>query len=150
MKNEFLKIITGFILFSSCTSNRPDLSKQAKEEIINADKAMNQLASSKGFYSALLQYSDDSIIKPKEGELPVIGKKLLEKYWEDKAVIKEITWEPILAEASSSGDMGYTFGDWKYKSKDTVMYGNYCTIWKKQVDGSWKFVYDGGNNTPKP
>jgi ketosteroid isomerase-like protein len=55
-----------------------------------------------------------------------------------------------LAEASISGDMGYTFGNWKFTKKDRVMYGNYSTIWKKQVNGSWKFVCDGGNITPKP
>jgi ketosteroid isomerase-like protein len=59
-----------------------------------------------------------------------------------------ITWQPFKAEAS--GDLGYTIGNWKYQTKDTIMYGNYCTIWKRQQDGNWKFVFDGGNNTPKP
>jgi hypothetical protein len=29
-------------------------------------------------------------------------------------------------------------------------YGNYMSVWKKQDDGSWKFVLDGGNTTPPP
>lgn len=36
------------------------------------------------------------------------------------------------AEASESGEPGYTLGNWKMVLKDTVLYGNYCTIWKKQ------------------
>ena len=143
------KVIAVLILFSSCVAKQEDKSKQAKQDIINADKAMNELASSKGFYYALLQYADSNVIKPKEGELPVIGKKQLEQYWTGKEDNKAITWAPVLSEASSSGDLGFTFGNWKFTSKDTVMYGNYTTIWKKQTDGSWKFIYDGGNNTPK-
>lgn len=80
--------------------------------------------------------------------MPVIGKPALEKYWSGKTDFKELTWEPFKAEVSKSGDMGYTLGNWKLVTKDTTMYGNYYTIWKKQADGKWKFVVDGGNNTP--
>jgi ketosteroid isomerase-like protein len=29
--------------------------------------------------------------------------------------------------------------------KDTIIYGTYISIWKKQSDGNWKFVLDSGN-----
>jgi ketosteroid isomerase-like protein len=64
-----------------------------------------------------------------------------------------LTWEPLKADAS--GDLGYTFGNWARKSKtaagsDTTVYGNYVSIWKRQADGSWKYVFDSGNGTPGP
>ncbi len=31
-----------------------------------------------------------------------------------------------------------------------VNYGKYVTIWKKQADGTWKFVVDVGNKSPAP
>ena len=141
------KIIIAAILFSSC-STQEDLSKQAAKEISDADIAMNNLAVKDGFNKALLEYADDSVIKPTDGRLPVIGKNNLANDWAGKTDTKEISWKPFRAEASASGDMGYTFGNWQYKGKDTTMYGNYYTIWKKQKDGKWKFVVDGGNNTP--
>ena len=144
------KLVLVIVLLSACHTKETDFSKQASQEIINADKAMNLLASKEGFYKALLHYADENVIKPNEGVLPIIGKTALQLTWAEKPVSKEITWEPLLAEASVSGDLGYTFGNWKYTTKDTVMYGNYYTIWKKQTDGAWKFVMDGGNNTPKP
>ncbi len=136
------------VLFSACTNNQSDLSEQAKKEIISADLAMSDLASKEGFHYALLAYADDSVIKPTEGEFPVIGKTNLENYWSGKSDLTTITWKPFRAEASKSGDMGYTFGNWKYAAKDSAFYGVYYTIWKKQTDGKWKFVADGGNNTP--
>ena len=127
-----------------------DLRKQAADEMVQADKDMSTLASKEGFYKTLLAYADDSVVKPQEGQLPVIGKTGLEKFWSDKPDTKDISWEPYKAEASRSGDLGYTLGNWKLVSKDTTMYGNYYTIWKKQPDGKWKFTVDGGNSTPKP
>ena len=144
------KIIGIVCLLISCNSRPTDLRKQAVDEIVQADKDMNTLASKDGFYKALLAYADDSVIKPQEGELPVIGKAALETYWKDKPDTKEISWEPYKAEAATSGDLGYTLGNWKLVSKDTTLYGNYYTIWKKQPDGKWKFIVDGGNTTPKP
>jgi len=144
------KIIAITFLLISCNSQQTDLHKQAADEIVQADKDMSILASKEGFYKALLAYADDSVVKPQEGQLPVIGKSSLEKFWSDKPDTKDISWEPYKAEAARSGDLGYTLGNWKLVSKDTTIYGNYYTIWKKQLDGKWKFTVDGGNSTPKP
>ena len=144
------KIILAAIFFSSCNTGTTDLSKQAAEQIRDADLAMSELATKEGFFQALLKYADDSLIIPREGKLPMIGKTEVTKGWAEKAMIKELTWKPIRAEASQSGDIGYSFGYAIYQGKDTTTYTNYCTIWKKQKDGSWKFVYDAGNNIPQP
>jgi ketosteroid isomerase-like protein len=146
MKSIFFCII----LLSACTSLQKDMSRQAAQEIIKADKAMNDLAIKEGFHKSLLQFADDSLIKPQEGEYPVIGKRALEKYWSGKKETTAISWEPLIADASKSADMGYSFGNWKYVTKDSTYYGNYYTFWKKHPDGTWKFVMDGGNNTPAP
>jgi ketosteroid isomerase-like protein len=141
------KILFVVLLLSACTAKQIDLSEQSKKEIIEADIAMCDLALREGFYTALLAYADDSVIKPEEGKLPVIGKAALAEHWKGKAGTKGISWAPFRAEASRSGDLGYTFGNWKFSTADSVFYGNYFTAWKKQTDGTWKFVVDGGNNT---
>jgi ketosteroid isomerase-like protein len=144
------KIIIAAVLFSSCNAKQDDNSKQATEQIKSADIAMSDLATKEGFYQALLKYADDSLIIPRAGKLPMIGKDEVAKGWAEKQMMKELTWKPIRAEASQSGDIGYSFGYAIYKGTDTTTYTNYCTIWKKQKDGSWKFVYDAGNNIPAP
>lgn len=144
------KIIIAAILFTSCNAEQHDDSKQAAAQIKTADLAMSELATKEGFHQALLKYADDSLIIPREGKLPMIGKSEVAKEWAAKGILKELTWKPIRAEASQSGEMGYSFGYAIYKAKDTTTYTNYCTIWKKQKDGSWKFVYDAGNNIPAP
>ncbi len=144
------KLILGLFILNSCTPEPIDLSEQAKKEIISTDREMSSLALEKGFHHALLVYADDDAIKPNEGELPVVGKQNLEKYWMGKKDTRQISWEPFRAEASFSGDMGYTVGYWKLVTADSSFYGNYYTFWKRQPDGKWKFVFDGGNGTPVP
>jgi ketosteroid isomerase-like protein len=144
------KVFIILIFLSSCTPKQVDVSEQAKMEIIQADKDMSNKAAQEGFFKTLLMYADDGIVVLKEGVFPVIGKSELTKYWSEKKETKEISWEPFKAEAARSGEMGYTLGNWKFVARDSVYYGNYYTIWKKQRDGSWKFVLDGGNGTPVP
>jgi ketosteroid isomerase-like protein len=140
-----------FIIIIAITAcKKKDSSLEATFQIIATDKEMNDMASREGFHKALLVYADDNVIKPEEGENPVIGKPALIKSWSEKPDFKNLSWEPYKAEAAGSGDLGYSLGNWKMVTDDTTYYGNYYTIWKKQADGKWKFVVDGGNNTPAP
>ena len=85
--------------------------------------------------------------------MPIVGKEAIVKFMTEN-VKGTVTWEPYFVEMSVSGDLGYTLG--KSQStvtsatgKKTVSYGHYVTIWKKQPDGSWKLVFDGGIETPE-
>jgi ketosteroid isomerase-like protein len=146
-----MKTLLPFLLIlTACVKIPPDLSEPARLELIKADITMSALAGTEGFHRALLAFAHDSLIKPEEGRLPVIGKESLMKEWGSTAGSKEISWKPFRVEAAKSGDLGYTFGIWKMVTVDTSYYGNYFTAWKKDADGVWKWIVDGGSNTPVP
>jgi ketosteroid isomerase-like protein len=149
MKIDFFFLLFP-LLFSGCAPKTVDLSKQTKEEITQADLDMNSLAAKEGFHKALLEYADDNLVKPEDGKFPIMGKKALEETWKGNDGTKDISWKPHKAEAAKSGELGYTLGNWKYVTPDTTFYGNYITIWKRRADGKWKWVVDGGDNTPAP
>jgi len=52
-----------------------------------------------------------------------------------------LAWWPNFAGISQSGDLGFTTGPAEFNGKRSV---NYFTVWVKQSDGGWKWVYDGG------
>ncbi|WP_460609220.1 Cif family virulence factor [Hymenobacter terrigena] len=57
----------------------------------------------------------------------------------------KLTWYPVLADAAQSGDMGYTTGPWTMlQNNRPVSAGEYVTVWRKQLDGRWKFAVDMG------
>jgi len=54
----------------------------------------------------------------------------------------KLEWCPNFAGIARSGDLGFTTGGVAVNGQRA---GHYFTIWKKQSDGSWRWVYDGGN-----
>ena len=65
------------------------------------------------------------------------------------------TWQPVYGEISSSGDLGFTVGNAvvtveRPDGAAVVRYSKYLTVWKRQRDGAWKYVVDGGNVRPSP
>ena len=137
-------------VFYSCAKVTVSDHEQLKQELIKADLAMSDLAVKEGFFNALNQYAADDFVKLNEGAYPVVGKKDFEETYKDNPGPKTLTWKPVKADVSQSGDLGYTWGNWKFEMPDTTMYGNYFTVWKKQEDGKWKMALDGGNTTPAP
>lgn len=103
----------------------------------------------KGTKEAFLAYlADDAILfRP----TPVPGKK-----WQQERPASSglLTWEPIFADVSLAGDLGYTTGPWEFRQKGPddkqVVYGNYVSIWKKQADSTWKVFIDLGISNPPP
>ena len=153
MKNKlfvFTMIIASAIACEKKEQKPQNLSHEARQEMWEADVAMSELALKEGFHKALLSYADKNCIKPEAGKHPILNKKELEAMWSGKEDPKNISWVPLKADASRSGELGYTFGNWKLVAVDTIYYGNYYTFWKKQEDRSWKWVFDGGNDTPEP
>jgi ketosteroid isomerase-like protein len=48
---------------------------------------------------------------------------------------------------SACGDLGYTWGSYTFTATDSLgathrSEGIFHTVWKRQPDGSWKFVWD--------
>lgn len=53
-----------------------------------------------------------------------------------------LAWWPNFAGVARSGDLGFTTGGVAVNGRRT---GHYFTIWARQADGAWKWIYDGGS-----
>ncbi len=143
-------ILLSLLSLLACQSS----TDQLKNEILNTDRAFSALSKEKGTKEAFVFYAADDVIKPSPNNQPIIGKEaLIKSYEKSSAEDFELTWEPLKADVD--GNIGYTFGNYVLKThtpdlRDTVLYGNYVSIWKKQSDGTWKYVLDTGNPTPAP
>ena len=52
-----------------------------------------------------------------------------------------LQWWPLWAGISRSGDLGFTTGPVHVNDKPV---GHYFTVWRRQPDGGWKWVFDKG------
>ncbi|HEY0083429.1 MAG TPA: nuclear transport factor 2 family protein [Pyrinomonadaceae bacterium] len=63
-------------------------------------------------------------------------------------------WEPVFADVSRAGDLGYTTGPYRLSDQSAerkpTRHGYYFSIWKRQPDGAWKVALDVGIRTPAP
>jgi ketosteroid isomerase-like protein len=134
----------------ACNEQNSNNTDHSLQQILKADKDASYLATEIGFNNALLSVADSSFVKLGNGQLPRLGKTAFANSFDKDKDIKTITWNPVNAEVSKSGELAYTWGDWQFKTPDTTYYGNYVTIWKKKEDGAWKMALVGGNSTPAP
>ncbi len=141
-------ILAVVILAGCCREQKSDPSV-----LISTDEAFSRMSVEKGVNAAFIFYADDSVVKLRDGNFPITGKNEMVKFYRSRPDTGMILkWKPVRAEIGQSNDLGYTFGEWELslKAKDTILYGNYISIWRKQADGSWKYILDAGSNTPKP
>jgi ketosteroid isomerase-like protein len=136
------------IIFILLAAGMSGCVKPTAEDLIRVDQEFSKSSQENGMKFAFLQYAADSAVLLQRNALPVVGKKVIAEAFElfsDTVFI--LSWEPLDAEISNSGDLGYTYGLYTsfIKADSSVARGKYVTIWEKQADGSWKFVLDGGN-----
>jgi ketosteroid isomerase-like protein len=77
-----------------------------------------------------------------------VGNENIRKYYQQlKTGDVTLTWAPDFIEISDDATLAYTYGKFVWKSKTIdeqtkVSTGVFHTIWKKQKNGSWKYVWD--------
>jgi ketosteroid isomerase-like protein len=105
-----------------------------------------------GHAAFLTHFADDGVEVVDGGGFDNLGAMRQQTPWPEGTTL---TWTPIKADMAASGDLGYTYGNYVFTSKNkegkrVVSYGKYTSIWKKQKDGQWKVVVDMGNSSPEP
>ena len=144
----------GLAACASAPSSSSPASSGDREAIRRADEDFSRYAQEHGIAEAFAAYAaPDATILP-GGSEPVRGPDAIRAFFASSAG-SVLIWKPYAAEVSSSGDLGYTLGTYESRSKDAdgkpvSRYGKYCTIWKRQPDGKWKYVVDLGNPSPAP
>ena len=147
-----LSLIVSVIVISfmaSPLSSQTEVEKE-REGLKQADTDFSNLSIEKGMNYAFLSYADENAVLLKPNSYPIQGiEKLRERYSKPDTSFTLI-WKPLFAEIAASLELGYTYGTWELKTNDekgnpVFYYGTYVTIWKKDKNGSWKFVLDTGN-----
>jgi len=88
--------------------------------------------------SFLAHMADDAILMTPD---PVNARETFLASPDDKPDAPKLEWWPTWAGISASGDLGFTTGPYSVGGQRR---GHYFTVWKKQADGKWKWVFDGG------
>jgi len=144
-KNLFLRFLITFLLFS-CHTNEEDSIENWKDEIVKTEKEFAQMAEREGISEAFLYYAADDAVLMRNNQL-IIGKESIKESYDQRYENVQLSWKPDFVDVAASGDLGYTYGMYEFILTDSLgtpstSVGIFHTIWKRQKDGSWKFVWD--------
>lgn len=138
-----------YLLLLSCNSNDVIKKNQeaAKLEIIKTEKAFEKLAAEEGLKIAFTHYgASDAVINRNDSIYN--GLAAIASFYSKptKGKIK-LSWTPDFTDVSASCDLGYTYGKYIFQITDSTgktneLKGIFHTVWKKQKDGTWRFVWD--------
>jgi len=123
----------------------PRMSADATTEVIAADSTFASRSAAVGAAIAFAEYVADDGISIGASGAPACGKHDVGAEL-DGAAPSALEWSPIIGDAS--GDLGYTVGTATIRGERGVHYSKYLTVWKRQPDGAWRFIVDGGNAAP--
>jgi ketosteroid isomerase-like protein len=130
----------------------PDRTSDNAATLQQLEADFMKAAAEKGSQGYMSYYADDAVELP-NGAPILQGKENIAKtmgFLDNQD--NHLTWTPVGADISVSGDLGYTYGNYEFRAKDKdgkaiIDHGKYTSIWKKQKDGKWKVVLDMGNAT---
>ena len=122
---------------------------------MRADAEFSRMAQTRGIGEAFATYAAEDATMMPMAENPAVGRAAIRREFEGTPAEVTLAWKPFSADVSRSSDLGYTLGTYEYRApgadgKMATRYGKYCTIWKKQANGDWKWVVDIGNTSPAP
>lgn len=134
----------------------PD-SEKLKKEVAAMEDAFCSMAQEKGLLAAFSHYAAPDVAFIDTDPRRFRGLEAVrERLGPDVPGVK-LTWSASFTDVSDDGTMGYNYGRYESRrsdpdGKEVVRGGFFLTIWKKQPDGSWRYVMDTGapDRPPSP
>ncbi len=146
---KVIGVMMTLVLFAACITEERGSSEEMmqawKQEIKDAEAAFAQMAKEEGMNEAFRSFAADNAVLMRGNQL--IEKKTgIAEYMKDQNS-KGLAWSPEFVDVAKSGDLGYTYGYYTFSYEDqegnpAESKGVFHTVWKRQEDGSWKFVWD--------
>ena len=120
---------------------RPAAAQPAEaSHVVAAERAFAADGLAMGLDRSFLKWSAEDAIMI-AGGAPQRAHDLLDPHAVFDPAAPSLAWWPNWAGIAKSGDLGFTTGGVEVGGRRN---GHYFTIWRRQSDGSWKWVYDGG------
>jgi ketosteroid isomerase-like protein len=118
-----------------------------KNEILKTEQTFAKMAKEIGISEAFFYYAaEDAVLK--QNQTLCIGKEAIREHFEKQPTSRiNLVWTPDFVDVSKSGDLGYTYGYYIMSftdgnGKSTNNKGIFHTVWKRQSNGTWRFVWD--------
>ncbi len=116
-------------------------------EIKAVEEEFNRMARDSGLSAAFGHFATEHAVLQREGRF-IKGRDSIIAYYErNTSPTIDLSWKPTYIDVSDDGSLGYTYGKFKYTMIDSggaknEQSGVFHTVWRRQDDGSWRYVWD--------
>jgi ketosteroid isomerase-like protein len=128
-----------------------------RDELLQADKDFSKLAFDQGVARAYEQFVASDAVQLPDGGMPLSGKQaILDNVEASVGDIEfSLSWEPVDALVSASGDIGYTWGFYYLETLDDngelyTAEGKYANVWQNSAADGWQVILDVSNQNEPP
>jgi ketosteroid isomerase-like protein len=141
-----------FLCLLLCLGAAAQSRENLEAQLLARDREFNDTVQKQRLQGWMSFFAEDAVV-PGGKEGPVVtAKAAIERLYAGMFAQPgfQLSWKPLKAEVSRSGDLGYTYGLYERTNagpggKPVRSTGKYCTVWRKGADGSWMVVFDIGN-----
>jgi len=140
----FLRPLPLLLLLMLIACGRPAAGSldDAFESLVQTERAFAQTSVTSGTRAAFLEFfAEDGVVFD-------AGPVNAHSVWEQRlAEGPVLIWGPEIADVSAAGDLGYTSGPYEVRQtheSEPVAWGHFVSVWRRNADGTWNVVADGG------
>jgi len=144
------KLLLAVLCLGCLLPLRAAIDKEAvKREVAAMEDAFCAMAKEKGLRAAFLHFAAPDVAFLDVDPRKVRGLDAVrERIGPDQPGVS-LTWSAYFTDVSDDGTLAYNYGRYELRSadkdgKETVRGGWFLTIWKRQPDGTWRYVMDNG------
>jgi ketosteroid isomerase-like protein len=148
MKKVLLLLLLGITPLVATAADKPDKAK-LKAELAKMEDEFCAMAAEKGILAAFEHFAAPDVAFVDTDPRKFRGLEAVrQRMGTDQPGVK-LTWSAYFTDVSDDGTLGYNYG--RYESRrpgpdgnESVRTGWFLSIWKRQPDGSWRYVMDNG------
>jgi ketosteroid isomerase-like protein len=150
MKTRLRLLVFIFILPLVAFAAEKPSKEKLKAELVKVEADFSAMAQEKGLLAAFQHFAAPDVafldVDPRKFRGPDAVRERMANA--DKPGVK-LTWSASFTDVSDDGTLGYNYGRYEMRGpgpdgKEIVRGGWFLTIWKRQPDGTWRYVMDNG------
>lgn len=143
------KLALALLLLAPLTFHAAPDKEKLKKEVAAMEDAFCAMATEKGLLAAFTHFAAPDVAFIDTDPRKFRGLEAVRERMGPDQPGEKLTWAASFTDVSDDGTLGYNYG--RYESRHPGADGNevarggfFLTIWKKQPDGTWRYVMDTG------
>lgn len=143
---KYLLVLYGITSLISCSTVKTE--EVLKKEIVAVEKAFEKKCKDHGIAAGFYEFADEKAIIKLANDSLIKGRANIRNHFNNPRFQRAtVIWDAELVEVSKDGTLAYTYGRYLWIAQDSLgnqkeFKGVFHTVWKRQNDGKWKYVWD--------